>query len=242
MQAMRRWTVEHIVNPTRGVIGWYKKREKNLLMRFVAWGVTGAFALVMASFVKPYAVSWYVRHSREQHKLNIFISGFRTDQPKCSIFTVSLAAAEKIDSLHISLWFEQEIHQTILQRGYKQNGNNITIDLSASTPRTTAAPCEMTATPTEKYESLTFTTSADHHQLFIDGHDFGLSDTQTFFVALYPDNTTGLNGGNIEWGATGTYEQFGYQVPIRYSFNTYDGSSARTKHLFDTDERLVKLR
>jgi hypothetical protein len=235
-----RWLGEHVVRPARHLFDWYKKYEKNPFVRMLKWAATGALALVMASFVKPHLAEWYIRHSRDQHALGVYTLYYRTDKPHCSVYTISLATAEKIDSLHISLWFDPEIHQIVRLRGYKRVGNNVTIDVSASTPKTVKAPCELSVTSTEPDQALTFTPSADRHQIIIDGRDVTLADTQTLLVVLYPDDTE-VNKGNIGWSADGTYEQFGYRVPLRYSFSTYEQGTGKSMHLFDTDEHLLKL-
>lgn len=234
------WISQHVVNPVRQLINWYRKHKKRPMILAAVWAATSLFTFGMGAFVKPSLVPWYAKHFTHQHQLHILYVPWRTDQAKCTLLTFALGTVDSIDSLHISMRFNQPIHGVSLQRGYTRSGDNVNVKLGSSTPRFTSPPCEIAGPSTDKDESLTFATSSDHHQIIVSGHDVTLYDTQNLLVAIYPDETRGATPVNIFWDADATYQAFGYPVPVKFSFYKLD-PSGHSVHLFDTTERLVKL-
>src|SRR5664279_3127898 len=171
----------------RGV-NWLRRRWKKPAIKGMLWFFSNLATFVLGGFL-PQLMPWAIEHFTAPHVVSIFILVYRTDQPKCTITTLSIAPGNEIKSLHISLDFPQEIHATALRRGYRKSGNNVTVSTEGSTPLFTVPPCEIASSSADKDESLTFTTSSDHHQIIVSGHDLTFYDTQNLLVALYPDET-----------------------------------------------------
>jgi hypothetical protein len=226
-----------IIGHCKYAAAWYERHEDKKLVKLSKALLIFVAGMILSSIIKPHAAVWYVRHSKSQQALGVYSLWWRTDLPRCSLFTISLAVPEKIDTLHVSVRFKQEIHQIARQRGYQRTGNNVNIDISASTPRKTTPPCEITASQTDPDPALIFTVAADHHQLLIDGHDVTLADTQNLLVALYPDDsvTDPNQDGNVPLTGEGTYKRFGEDVPIRFSYYTADIGTHGSRHFLDSD-------
>lgn len=230
------WIAAYVTSPLSRFFNWCGKHKTPAIL----WVVSNLLAFGVGNYLKPRLVPWYVEHFTHPHRLDILFIPWRTNQPKCSLATISIAPEEPIQFLHIQLTFAQDIHAIVLQRGYTRHGNNVNINVDSSMPHSTKPPCEISAQAADRDDSLTFTTSSDRHQIFINGHDITMYDTQSLLVALYPDLTGGATPLSIDWDADANYEVSGYSIPITFSFYRL-GNDGKSYHMLDTTEHLVKL-